>query len=133
MLLCLSLCWSSRMKVLVCGDALPLSDLAWSEGVLAVPSPLQVQLAHREQVAMYVDLDDIAEEDPELVESICENAKRYSRLFADAVQELLPQYKEREVRVHRCSELDVCGWSSHLCPLCSPCSAAHCLYFLFLC
>lgn len=95
---------------------LPLSDLAWSAGVLAVPSPPQVQLAHREQVAMYVDLDDIAEEDPELVESICENAKRYSRLFADAVQELLPQYKEREVCVRRCFELDVCGWCSRPVP-----------------
>ncbi|XP_006859686.1 PREDICTED: DNA replication licensing factor MCM7 [Chrysochloris asiatica] len=56
-----------------------------------------VQLAHREQVALYVDLDDVAEDDPELVDSICENAKRYARLFADAVHELLPQYKEREV------------------------------------
>lgn len=66
-------------------------------GSVAVSSPLQVRLAHREQVAMYIDLDDIAEDDPELVDSICENAKRYVRLFADAVQELLPQYKEREV------------------------------------
>nr|KAF6490175.1 minichromosome maintenance complex component 7 [Molossus molossus] len=56
-----------------------------------------VQLAHREQVAMYIDLDDVAEEDPELVDSICENTKRYARLFAESVQELLPQYKEREV------------------------------------
>ncbi|XP_023615367.1 DNA replication licensing factor MCM7 isoform X2 [Myotis lucifugus] len=56
-----------------------------------------VRLAHREQVAMYIDLDDVAEEDPELVDSICENTKRYARLFADSVQELLPQYKEREV------------------------------------
>ncbi|XP_021078289.1 DNA replication licensing factor MCM7 isoform X1 [Mus pahari] len=56
-----------------------------------------VQLAHREQVALYVDLDDIAEDDPELVDSICENAKRYSKLFADVVQELLPGYKEKEV------------------------------------
>lgn len=56
-----------------------------------------VHLAHREQVALYVDLDDIAEDDPELVDSICENAKRYSRLFADVVQELLPEYKEKEV------------------------------------
>ncbi|XP_058566846.1 DNA replication licensing factor MCM7 isoform X2 [Neofelis nebulosa] len=46
---------------------------------------------------MYIDLDDVAEDDPELVDSICENARRYARLFADAVQELLPQYKEREV------------------------------------
>lgn len=48
---------------------------------------------------MYIDLDDVAEEDPELVDSICENTKRYARLFADSVQELLPQYKEREVSV----------------------------------
>ncbi|XP_036267235.2 DNA replication licensing factor MCM7 isoform X3 [Pipistrellus kuhlii] len=46
---------------------------------------------------MYIDLDDVAEEDPELVDSICENTKRYAKLFADSVQELLPQYKEREV------------------------------------
>lgn len=46
-----------------------------------------------------VDLDDMAEEDPELVESVCENTKRYGGLFADAVQELLPEYREREVCV----------------------------------
>uniref|UniRef100_A0A4X2JQL9 DNA replication licensing factor MCM7 n=1 Tax=Vombatus ursinus TaxID=29139 RepID=A0A4X2JQL9_VOMUR len=56
-----------------------------------------VRLAHREQVALYVDLDDVAEEDPELVDSISENTKRYSQLFTEAVQELLPQYKEKEV------------------------------------
>ncbi|XP_059850500.1 DNA replication licensing factor MCM7 [Hypanus sabinus] len=56
-----------------------------------------VQIAHREQVALYIDLDDIAEEDPELVDSICENTRRYVNLFADAIQEVLPQYKEREV------------------------------------
>ncbi|XP_059980863.1 DNA replication licensing factor MCM7 isoform X2 [Lagenorhynchus albirostris] len=56
-----------------------------------------VRLAHREQVAVYIDLDDVAEDDPELVDSICENTKRYAKLFADAIQELLPQYKEREV------------------------------------
>uniref|UniRef100_A0A8C3SAD7 MCM N-terminal domain-containing protein n=1 Tax=Chelydra serpentina TaxID=8475 RepID=A0A8C3SAD7_CHESE len=56
-----------------------------------------VSLAHREQVALYVDLDEVAEEDPELVDAACENAKRYGRLFADAVHELLPQHKEREV------------------------------------
>uniref|UniRef100_A0A8C8RPB2 DNA replication licensing factor MCM7 n=1 Tax=Pelusios castaneus TaxID=367368 RepID=A0A8C8RPB2_9SAUR len=56
-----------------------------------------VSLAHREQVALYIDLDDLGEEDPELVDAVCENAKRYGRLFADAVHELLPQYKEHEV------------------------------------
>uniref|UniRef100_A0A8C9VPG4 DNA replication licensing factor MCM7 n=1 Tax=Scleropages formosus TaxID=113540 RepID=A0A8C9VPG4_SCLFO len=56
-----------------------------------------VSLAHREQVALHLDLDDVAEEDPELVESICENTKRYVGLFADAVHELLPEYRQKEV------------------------------------
>eukprot|EP00062_Callorhinchus_milii_P026287 gi/632988224/ref/XP_007882990.1/ PREDICTED: DNA replication licensing factor MCM7 [Callorhinchus milii] len=56
-----------------------------------------VLIAHREQVALHIDLDDVAEEDPELVDSICENTRRYVSLFADAVQELLPEYKEREM------------------------------------
>ena len=65
---------------------------------------IQVALAHREQVSLFVDLDDVAEEDPELVESVCENAKRYTGLFADAVHELLPEYKERDV----CCSLLLC-------------------------
>ncbi|XP_077589755.1 DNA replication licensing factor MCM7 [Stigmatopora nigra] len=56
-----------------------------------------VALAHREQVSFFVDLDDLTVEDPELVASVCENAKRYTGLFADAVHELLPEYKERDV------------------------------------
>ncbi|NXX20507.1 MCM7 factor, partial [Podargus strigoides] len=57
-------------------------------------------VAHRERVALYVELDEVAEDDPELAEAACDNAKRYARLFADAVQELLPLYKEREV-IHK--------------------------------
>ncbi|KAK4805297.1 LOW QUALITY PROTEIN: hypothetical protein QYF61_005925 [Mycteria americana] len=60
-------------------------------------APPQTALAHRERVALYVALDDVAEDDPELAEAVCDNAKRYGRLFADAVHELLPLYKEREV------------------------------------
>ncbi|KYO48406.1 DNA replication licensing factor MCM7 [Alligator mississippiensis] len=56
-----------------------------------------VALAQREQVALYVDLDHVAEDEPELAEAACENARRYARLFADAVHELLPDYKEREL------------------------------------
>lgn len=58
---------------------------------------MQVALAHREKVSLFVELDDVAEEDPELVESVCENAKRYVALFADAIHELLPEYRERDV------------------------------------
>lgn len=59
-------------------------------------------LAHREQVSLYVELDDVSEEDLELVESICENAKRYTAIFADAVHELLPEYKEKDVCIFLC-------------------------------
>lgn len=34
---------------------------------------------------MYIDLDDIVEDDFELVDSICENVKRYVRFFVDVV------------------------------------------------
>ncbi|NWI18151.1 MCM7 factor, partial [Crypturellus soui] len=54
-------------------------------------------LAHREQVALVVALDDVAEDEPELAEAASDNARRYGRLFADAVHELLPRYREREV------------------------------------
>ncbi|CAH1782437.1 unnamed protein product [Owenia fusiformis] len=56
-----------------------------------------IKIAHREQVALEIDLDDIAEHDPELAEAIIENTRRYTALFADCVQELLPDYKEKEI------------------------------------
>jgi len=56
-----------------------------------------VALAHREQVSLTVDLDDLGEEDTDLVMNICENATRYVGVFADAVHELLPEYRERDV------------------------------------
>ncbi|NXY91606.1 MCM7 factor, partial [Alcedo cyanopectus] len=54
-------------------------------------------LSHRERVALYVSLDDVAEDEPELAEAVAENGRRYGRVFAEAVQELLPLYREREV------------------------------------
>ena len=59
----------------------------------------QVRIAHREQVQLEIDLDDIMDHDPELAEAIIENSRRYQALFADAVAELLPQYKEKDVSV----------------------------------
>ena len=58
---------------------------------------LQVSIAHREQVALTIDLDDVNEIDPDLAESIMENTRRYTNLFADAVFDLLPDYREKEV------------------------------------
>lgn len=81
------------------GDPGVLSDVRGQKATRVIIHPcVQVALAHREQVGLFVELDDVAEEYPELVESICENAKRYSNLFADAVHELLPEYKEKDVR-----------------------------------
>ena len=56
-----------------------------------------VRLAHREQVALTIDMDDVSDHDPELAEAIIENTRRYVQLFAEVVQEMLPDYKEREV------------------------------------
>ncbi len=64
---------------------------------LMYPFALQTRIAHREQVSLVIDLDDVMEHDPELAEAIVENNRRYQALFADAVAQLLPQYKERDV------------------------------------
>ncbi|KAH3805105.1 DNA replication licensing factor mcm7-like [Dreissena polymorpha] len=64
-----------------------------------------VKIAHREQVGLWIDLDDVHNHDPELEEAIRENTRRYMQLFADVIQELLPEYREREV-VHK-DALDV--------------------------
>lgn len=60
-------------------------------------SNFQVKIAHREQVALTIDIEDVTEHDPDLAQAMVENTRRYINLFADAVQELLPDYKEREV------------------------------------
>ncbi|XP_018014775.1 DNA replication licensing factor mcm7-B [Hyalella azteca] len=55
-----------------------------------------VALAHREQVSLTIDLDDIAEFDAELAEVMLLNTRRYTNLFSEVVYEMLPDYKERE-------------------------------------
>lgn len=54
-------------------------------------------LAHREQVALNVELDDLNEFNENLVEAVMQNTRRYTKLFADVVAEILPTYKERTV------------------------------------
>ncbi|XP_053824553.1 DNA replication licensing factor MCM7 [Vidua chalybeata] len=53
-------------------------------------------LARREQVALWVALDDVAEDEPELAEAVVDNARRYGRVFSDAVHELLPLFGSTE-------------------------------------
>ncbi|XP_008555507.1 DNA replication licensing factor Mcm7 [Microplitis demolitor] len=55
------------------------------------------KLAHREQVALTIDLDDIHEFDDELAEAIAQNTRRYVNLINELVQEILPDYKEHPV------------------------------------
>ncbi|XP_075236281.1 minichromosome maintenance 7 [Lycorma delicatula] len=54
-------------------------------------------LAHREQVAIYIEIDDVESYNSRLAESIANNTKRYTLLFSEVIFELLPQYKEKEV------------------------------------
>ncbi|KAH9369748.1 hypothetical protein HPB48_007715 [Haemaphysalis longicornis] len=56
-----------------------------------------VNLAHREQVALTIDLDDVEDYDSGLAEAIMQNARRYCNIFADVVYEMLPDYKQKEV------------------------------------
>ncbi|XP_025836341.1 DNA replication licensing factor Mcm7 [Agrilus planipennis] len=55
------------------------------------------KLAHREQVALYIDLDDVSEYNKELAEAIINNTRRYTNLFSDIVHDILPTFKTREV------------------------------------
>ena len=83
----------------------------------------QTELAHREQVAMVLDLDNILDYDPDLCDAIVENSRRYVAIFNEAVQDLIPAYRRKEVsRQHylRCSRCmirillgTVCGCHLH--------------------
>ncbi|CAO1344113.1 unnamed protein product [Diamesa serratosioi] len=55
------------------------------------------RLAHREQVGIIIDLDDLADYNESLAEAIQQNTRRYVQFFANVIQELLPTYKERDV------------------------------------
>lgn len=55
------------------------------------------KLAHREQIALYIDLDDVHEYDDDLAKAILQNTKRYTNLFSDVVFDILPTFVEREI------------------------------------
>jgi DNA replication licensing factor MCM7 len=63
------------------------------------------EIANREQTAIYIDLGDLATVDQDLADECLNNAKRYNELFYDAVQELIPEYKDKDT-VHK-DTLDV--------------------------
>jgi DNA replication licensing factor MCM7 len=55
------------------------------------------KLAHREQVALYVDLDDVHDHDEELGKAIINNTRRYTNLVSEVVFDLLPNFVEHEI------------------------------------
>ncbi|KAL5290037.1 MCM7 family protein [Megaselia abdita] len=57
-----------------------------------------VKLAHREQTMLTIDLDDLQEFNESLTEAVKLNCRRYSTIFSDVIMEMLPSYKEREIR-----------------------------------
>ncbi|XP_049887432.1 DNA replication licensing factor Mcm7 [Pectinophora gossypiella] len=55
------------------------------------------KVAHREQLAFVVELDDLHEVNDELAEAVRQNTRRYANMVSDVVYEMLPDYKHREV------------------------------------
>eukprot|EP00096_Caligus_rogercresseyi_P011755 TRINITY_DN4732_c0_g1_i1.p1 TRINITY_DN4732_c0_g1~~TRINITY_DN4732_c0_g1_i1.p1 ORF type:complete len:729 (-),score=287.68 TRINITY_DN4732_c0_g1_i1:112-2298(-) len=55
------------------------------------------RLAHREENLLSIDMDHLRAFDSDLADSAEGNVRRYSTLLSDAVWELLPEYREREV------------------------------------
>lgn len=64
-----------------------------------------VKLAHRDQVLLTIDLDHVSDFNEALAEAAMVNCRRYIALFSDAIADLLPNYKERDV--HAKDALDV--------------------------
>ena len=55
------------------------------------------QIANREQISLYIDLNDLASFDQDLADACLENSKRYNEIFYEAIQELIPEYKDKDV------------------------------------
>jgi len=49
---------------------------------------------------LWIDMDDVQEHDPDLAEAMAENTRRYINIFGEIIQEMLPDYREREVKKH---------------------------------
>ncbi|KAF5306655.1 hypothetical protein FQA39_LY08844 [Lamprigera yunnana] len=55
------------------------------------------KLAHREQTAMYIDLDDVNDHDENLANAIVSNTRRYVNILSEVVFDLLPTFREHDV------------------------------------
>ena len=81
---------SKYVKQLVNWPLICCSDFNWI-------GLFQRNLANREQATLVIDLDDVASVDPELAEAIGDNCRRYTQIFSQVVQEMLPELKDHEV------------------------------------
>ncbi|XP_055374090.1 DNA replication licensing factor Mcm7 [Condylostylus longicornis] len=54
------------------------------------------RLAHRDQILMTIDLDDVADVNESLSDAIVNNTRRYLSIFSEVIMELIPSYKERD-------------------------------------
>ena len=59
----------------------------------------QTQVANRDQVCLEIDLEHLKEHDDDLCQAVLTNTKRYLNIVSDAVHELLPQFKTKEVLI----------------------------------
>ena len=48
-------------------------------------------------MALTIELEHVQDHDPDLGDAIVENCRRYVSIFSDAVHDLLPEYKQKEV------------------------------------
>lgn len=55
------------------------------------------KLAHRDQIAMYIELDDVYDYNEELAMAIINNTRRYVNMAGDIIAELLPTFKDHDV------------------------------------
>ncbi|CAG9772663.1 unnamed protein product [Ceutorhynchus assimilis] len=55
------------------------------------------KLAHRDQVAMHIELDDLNDFNEDLAEAVINNSRRYALLLSDIVFELLPTFVQKDV------------------------------------
>ncbi|VDO33499.1 unnamed protein product [Brugia timori] len=63
-----------------------------ADGMKLFPYDKQIaRLAEREQVGLYINMDDVNEYDPVLYVAIQQNARRYHMLFGDVIDSLIQQ------------------------------------------
>lgn len=74
-----------------------------ADGRAPVGAGMQQKIADRQLDQLIVELDDVHKFNDDLAEAVRENTCRYQRLFADAVDELLPEPSHEACRRRECT------------------------------